>query len=87
MHPHADSKVNAPPCRLPPLPRVATLLGQIMTTKVYRLTNGSRRKLNAKETIPHDDVTHGAMPRKILKKIIHLATRIELTLLILMPRP
>ena len=32
---------------------------------------------NAKKTIAHDDVTHGAMARKILKIIIDLATRIE----------
>ena len=51
------------------------------------LTKGSRRKLNAKKTIAHDDVTHGAMARKILKKIIDLPTRIELTLSVLMPRP
>ena len=43
-------------------------------------TKRSRRKLNAKKIIAHDDVTHGAMARKILKKIIDLATRIELTL-------
>ena len=42
--------------------------------KVYNYTNGSRRKLNAKKTIAHDDFTHGAMARKILKKIIDLAT-------------
>ena len=47
------------------------------------LTNGSRRKLNAKKTKAHDDVTHGTMA---LKKIIDLATRIELTLWILVPR-
>ena len=29
--------------------------------------------INAKTTIAHDDVTHGAMARKILKKIIDLA--------------
>ena len=40
-------------------------------------TKGSRRKFNAKKAIAHDDVTHGAMARKILKKIIELATRIE----------
>ena len=41
---------------------------------------GSRRKLNTKKTIAHDDVTHGVMAHKILKKIIDLATRIELPL-------
>ena len=40
-----------------------------------------------KKTIAHDDVTQRATARKILKKIIDLATRIELTLSILMPRP
>ena len=43
--------------------------------------------LDVKKTIAHDDVTHDAMARKILKKITDLTTRIELTLLILMPRP
>ena len=33
---------------------------------------GSRRKLNTKKKIAHDDVTRGAMARKILKKIIDL---------------
>ena len=37
------------------------------------------------KTIAHDDVTHGAVAHKILKKIIDLAMRIELTLSILMP--
>ena len=46
-----------------------------VTTKVYK-TKGSRLKLNAKQTIAHDDVTDGA---KTLKKSIDLARRIELT--------
>ena len=50
------------------------------------LTKGSRCKLNAKKTIAHDDVTWRATARKIVKKIIDLASQIELTLLILMPR-
>ena len=45
------------------------------------------RKLKAKKTIAHNDVTLGEMAPKILKKIVDLATRIELTLPILMPRP
>ena len=44
------------------------------------LTKGSRRKLNAKKTIAHNDVNHDAMAHKTLKKIIDVATRIELTL-------
>ena len=43
--------------------------------------------LDPKKTIAHDDVSHGTMARKILKKIIDLAMRIDLTLSILMPRP
>ena len=40
-------------------------------------TNESICKLNAKKKIAHDDVTHGAMARKIFKKIIvNLAKRI-----------
>ena len=38
-----------------------------------------------KKTIAHYDVTLGAVAHKILKKIIDLAMRIELTLSILMP--
>ena len=41
---------------------------------------GSRRQINAKKTIAHDDVTQCTMARKILKKINDLSTRIELTL-------
>ena len=37
--------------------------------------------------VAHDNVTHGALARKILKKITDSATQIELTLTILMPRP
>ena len=55
------------------------------TTKV--LTERSRHMLNAKKTIAHNDVTHDAMVHKTLKKIIDVATRIELTLSILIPRP
>ena len=40
-------------------------------TKVYLLTEVDQ--LNAKKTFAHDDVTHGAIARKILKKIIVLA--------------
>ena len=58
-----------------------TLSGR--TQSIY--TKGSRRNLKGKKTIAHDDVTHGAIVYKILKKIIDLATRIELTLSILMP--
>ena len=43
------------------------------------LTKESRRKL-AKKTIAHNDVNHDAMAHKTLKKIIDVATRIELTL-------
>ena len=39
-------------------------------------TKESRRKLNEKKTIAHDDVTLRATARKILKKIIDLATGI-----------
>ena len=46
-----------------------------------------RRKLNSKKTAAYDDVTHGAMPGKILSKINGLKKRTELTLVILMPRP
>ena len=42
-----------------------------------------RRRLNTNKMLAHDDVTHGAMARLILKKIHHLATRIKLTLSIL----
>ena len=55
--------------------------------KVYRLTEVDASELNAKKTIAHDDVTHGATARKILKKNNDSATRIELILLTLMPRP
>ena len=41
-------------------------------------TKGSRRKLNAKKIIAHDDVTHGAIALKILKKILDLAMQIKL---------
>ena len=51
------------------------------------LAIGSRRKLNAKKTLAHDDVTHGAMAHKIFIKINDVATRIKLTLSILTPRP
>ena len=43
------------------------------------LSKGSKHKLNAKKAIAHDKVTHGARARKILKKIIDLATKIKLT--------
>ena len=35
-------------------------------------TKESRRQLNAKKTIAHDDVTHGAMARKILLLLLLL---------------
>ena len=46
------------------------------STKVYRLRR-SICKLNGKNTLARDDVTYRATARKILKKIIDLATRIE----------
>ena len=68
-------------------------LFSILENKLIDYANGStlmpvnRRKLNAKETIAHDEVSDGAMARKILKKIIDLSARIELILSILLPRP
>ena len=42
-------------------------------------TQGSSHRLIAKKTIAHDDVSHIAMARKILKKMIDIARRIKLT--------
>ena len=44
-------------------------------------------KLTTKKTIVYDDVMQRATASKILRKIIGSATRIELTLVNLMPRP
>ena len=55
-------------------------------TKVYKLRR-SICKLKAKKTMAHDDVTQRTTAQKILKKINGLATRIELTLSILMTLP
>ena len=60
---------------------------KVSSSKIDMWTKEGRRMLNSNKTVAHDNVTHGATARKILNKINGLATQIELTRTILMPRP